>query len=337
MAIDSKTESTQLAPADLAAALAWEQTRRKILGVPAMAGGLLYFLSGVVISAALKGAPRVGVLQGLKPALSEGLIEPAISPRLAELRFISHHAAGLIIGSAMSSIAVVVLTAALLTLVRATKVRRRESWRASGPLVLVGGIAFAIVGVGHEVAATILAHSFVTGGDFSVHAVEKALTTGPVNIAVQYISLLAGLSLMVGMIAVSLNAMRVGLITRWMGLIGMLSAVLIFLPIGGETLEIVPAFWLAALGLMFFGRWPGGDPPAWASGEARPWPTQAQSARSGSGAGRSDARSNGRATAGRAGSAGKRSAATNGGTAAAASGSSRAAARRRRKRGSRQR
>ena len=30
------------------------------------------------------------------------------------------------------------------------------------------------------------------------------------------------------------------------------------------------------MGILYLGRWPGGDPPAWAAGEPRPWPTQAE-------------------------------------------------------------
>ena len=46
------------------------------------------------------------------------------------------------------------------------------------------------------------------------------------------------------MIGVLVNAMRVGLLTRWMGVLGIFSGMLIFLPIGGAELQIVPAFWL---------------------------------------------------------------------------------------------
>jgi hypothetical protein len=78
------------------------------------------------------------------------------------------------------------------------------------------------------------------------------------------------------MIVVSLGAIRVGLLTRWMGVIGIFSGILILLPIGGATLEIIPAFWMLGMGILYLGRWPNGDPPAWAAGEARPWPTQAE-------------------------------------------------------------
>jgi hypothetical protein len=70
--------------------------------------------------------------------------------------------------------------------------------------------------------------------------------------------------------------MRVGLLTRWVGVLGIFTGVLIFLPIGGAELEIVPAFWMVAMGLLYAERWPNGDPPAWAAGEARPWPSQAE-------------------------------------------------------------
>jgi hypothetical protein len=38
-------------------------------------------------------------------------------------------------------------------------------------------------------------------------------------------------------------------------------------------LPIVQIFWLAALGFILLGRWPGGAPPAWRTGQAEPWPT----------------------------------------------------------------
>jgi hypothetical protein len=37
----------------------------------------------------------------------------------------------------------------------------------------------------------------------------------------------------------------------------------------------LPAFFLVAVGIMFIGKWPNGQPPAWDAGEARPWPSGA--------------------------------------------------------------
>lgn len=260
---------------EVAAQLEWEREKRARLGVPAVGGGFLYLFGAVIIGSALGAAPTVGLLQGLSPAL-KGVASPHESPRAPEVRYISHHAFPLIAGSVLSAIALLALTAVLFVLVKATRFRRPESWQATLPLVLIGGIGFAAVSIGHQIAGAILTHQFATGSDFGNKAVEYALTSAGVNVAMQYISLLAGLSLTVGMISANLGAMRAGLLTRWMGVVGIFAALLIFLPIGGETLTLIPAFWLAAMGLLYMSRWPGEEPPAWEAGEARPWPTQAQ-------------------------------------------------------------
>lgn len=252
-----------------------ESEWRRRLAVPAFAGGFLYLLSAIVIASTLNGAPTVGLLQGLEPALS-GVARPAVSPRKGEVKFISHHAFDLIAGSVLAALALVALTLILLLLVEATRFRRPQSWPAARPLVIAGGLSFAVVSVAHQVVAAILTHKFAVGHDFSNAAVDHALTKGTANLIVEYLSLLAGLALATGMIATMVNALRVGLVVRWMGFLGMFTGLLIFLPIGGAELQLVPAFWLVMIGILYAGRWPGGEPPAWADGEARPWPSGAQ-------------------------------------------------------------
>ena len=114
--------------------------------------------------------------------------------------------------------------------------------------ILFGGIAVAVVSIAHQIVSAIESRNFATGHDFTAHAVDQALTKGTANLIVDYISLLAGLSLAVGMIVVAINAMRVGLITRWMGVLGIFTGLLIFLPIGGPELQIVPSFWMVSDG-----------------------------------------------------------------------------------------
>ncbi len=72
-------------------------------------------------------------------------------------------------------------------------------------------------------------------------------------------------------VLVSLNAMRVGLLTRFMGFLGIFAGVLVIFPL--VPIPIVEGFWLVALGLLFSGRWPNGMPPAWRSGRPEPWPS----------------------------------------------------------------
>ena len=64
--------------------VSFETARRARLAVPALAGGVLYLLSGIILSAALKELPAVGVVQGLEPAL-QGRAAPVVSPRAPEV------------------------------------------------------------------------------------------------------------------------------------------------------------------------------------------------------------------------------------------------------------
>lgn len=252
-----------------------ESARRARLAVPAVAGGVLYLLGGIILSAALKELPAVGVVQGLEPAL-RGRAAPVVSPRAPEVKYIDHHAFYLLAGTLLTALAVSALTVVLLFLIDATAFRR-PSWSAARPLVFLGGFGVALLNLVHEMLLVIEAHKFVSGGDFSPKGVEKALlTSGSVGIVLSVLGLLAALALAVGMIATMMGTMRAGLLARWLSVLGILSG-LLFLPFfGTPTLQLIPTFWLVATGILLMGRFPNGDPPAWASGEARPWPTQAE-------------------------------------------------------------
>jgi hypothetical protein len=260
---------------DIRQQVEYESGRRSRLAVPAFGGGFLYLLSSIVITETLNGAPTVGVLQGLKPAL-EGVADPTVSPRANEVKFVSHHAAPLVAGSVLAAIALIALTLVLVLLLEATVFRRPETPPWARRVLIGGGIAVAVVAVVHQVVSAIETHNFATGHDFSSHAVDRALTTGTANVVVQYVSLLAGLAFAAGIVVVMMNALRVGLLPRWMGFLGMFTGLLIFLPIGGAELQVVPALWMVMMGVLYASRWPGGDLPAWSSGEARPWPSGAQ-------------------------------------------------------------
>jgi hypothetical protein len=254
----------------------FESDRRARLAVPAAAGGVLYLLSGIILNATLKELPAVGIVQGLEPVL-RGEPNRVVSPRAAEVKYINHHAFGLIAGSVLTAIAVAALVLVLLFLADATGFRR-PSWPAARPLVLVGGIGFALLNVVHEAILAAEAHKFATGTDFSNKAVDKALlTTGSAGITLSLLGLIAALALAIGTIAVMVGSMRAGLLPRWLSMFGVLSG-LLFLPFFGTTLilTLIPTFWLVATGFLLWERWPSGDPPAWAAGEARPWPTQSK-------------------------------------------------------------
>jgi hypothetical protein len=65
----------------------------------------------------------------------------------------------------------------------------------------------------------------------------------------------------------SLEAMRVGLLTRFLGYWGIGAAgALVLLPLG----DAMFIGWLASIGILALGYWPGGRPPAWQSTQPLP-------------------------------------------------------------------
>ena len=59
------------------------------------------------------------------------------------------------------------------------------------------------------------------------------------------------LALALGILLVSINAMRVGLLTKFLGIIGIFAGALLMLPL--NPLPVILAFWLLLLGLIFLG------------------------------------------------------------------------------------
>jgi hypothetical protein len=88
--------------------------------------------------------------------------------------------------------------------------------------------------------------------------------------AVAGLSLAASIAVGLGTILVSLNAMRAGLLSRFMGVLGMILGALFVLPLIASP--VIQLFWLLALGALYLGSWPGGRGPAWETGEPIPWP-----------------------------------------------------------------
>jgi hypothetical protein len=89
---------------------------------------------------------------------------------------------------------------------------------------------------------------------------------------VQILQLPGTLCLAFALVVLSLNSMRAGLLTRFMGVLGIICGVaLVLLP-----QNPIVVFWLLALAVLFAHRWPQGMPPAWVTGEAVPWPSAAE-------------------------------------------------------------
>src|SRR5919108_74489 len=73
-----------------------------------------------------------------------------------------------------------------------------------------------------------------------------------------------------------LRARRVGLLSPFMSILGVVAGALLVLQIVPPVSVVLQSFWLAAIGVLYLGKWPGGRGPAWDSGEAEPWPSAAE-------------------------------------------------------------
>jgi hypothetical protein len=141
-------------------------------------------------------------------------------------------------------------------------------------VAIAGGILAALTAVVYAVLVAIKAHQFVTHGEQTYEQASQ-LTSGTAFVAVPLVGQVGALLLAVGFVLTALNAMRVGLLTRFMGYLGMFTGVLVLFPIGSPV-PIVQGFWLLALAYLFSGRWPTGVPPTWRSGRAERWPSSQQ-------------------------------------------------------------
>jgi hypothetical protein len=201
--------------------------------------------------------------------------------------------AGLFVGSAvLSGIALGLLCIPLLYLFRAAQARNE---RVSAPMVgfvFIGPLLLAARFVVLAVAQTSVASDFVAqadpGGDIYTLLDDMVDDSTTFDVAANLL-FPAILGLLVAMIYVPLQAMRAGLVTRFLGTLGMaLGAALLFIIPQIALLTLV--LWFGWLGLLFLDRVPRGRPPAWAAGEAIPWPKPGEEPGERSGAGAAGAR-----------------------------------------------
>jgi hypothetical protein len=145
-----------------------------------------------------------------------------------------------------------------------------------GWLAIAGGVIEGIAVVVYVVAFGSAANDFVSHGS-QTFPQANALLGRPTLLIPQIGNYLGLFLLAIALVMVSLNAMRVGLLTRFLGYLGIIGGVLTIIPL--VPIPIVEAYWLLALAYLLSGRWPSGVPPAWSSGRAEPWPPSQRAAR----------------------------------------------------------
>jgi hypothetical protein len=145
-----------------------------------------------------------------------------------------------------------------------------------GWIAVAGGVLEGISVIVYVVAFGSAASDFVSHGS-QTYPEASTLLSRPSLLIAQIGNYLGLFLLAMALVLVSLNAMRVGLLTRFLGYLGIIGGVLTIIPL--VPIPIVEAYWLLALAYLLSGRWPSGVPPAWSSGRAEPWPSSQRAAR----------------------------------------------------------
>ncbi|MCL4287001.1 MAG: hypothetical protein KJ006_05055 [Thermoleophilia bacterium] len=180
-------------------------------------------------------------------------------------------------GSIISGLGFVLLGLTLRFLFAA--VRRRNSAVAPvyKPLAVVGPALILVSNVlttfGYDSAASDFAAAGTTSGDEAVELAKQMISDSSVLQVGLFMGLAGVLAFAAGVIYTSLQAMRVGLQTRFWGTLGMAFGVAFLLSMFLGPLGLFGVLvWFLQVGLQPRGKWPGGPLPAWERGVAVPWP-----------------------------------------------------------------
>jgi hypothetical protein len=255
--------------------LQWEARLGRPAAFAAFAAGLLLLVSTVAGQSALENRERIEPLPDFLLSVDE-------SPGTV------------ILDGALEAAGTLLLGLVFYYLFRATAHRIEQVPRWFVYLIVLGPVMYALGQVlgafdRIDIAETFAARDYAfededpgselsrcpaIRGDLGEECAEELLRSSQSGLVVG-LSLAGGLSLVLLFILLPVRARRAGLLSQFMGTLGVISGVLLLL----QLLQLVPfipvvvqAFWLGAVGALFLGNWPGGRGPAWATGEADPWP-----------------------------------------------------------------
>ncbi|HET9153167.1 MAG TPA: hypothetical protein VFN85_03530 [Solirubrobacterales bacterium] len=215
------------------------------------------------------------------------------------LRSVDVHTGNVTLTSLMPALAFLLFAIPLVYLFRAVRARSERVQPAMVALLIAAPLLVAVGTVLYGQARIEAAEHFVAGeakptisakeakekceGEKPLAACEKekreddaathAISDASLTPAATIVSLAGGLLLAIGLFYTCLWAMRLGLLSRFWGSLGMALGIAVL--IGFVIFAIV---WFFYLGLLFLGFLPGGRPPAWEEGKAVPWQTPGERA-----------------------------------------------------------
>ena len=242
----------------------------------AAAVSALAILAGQILEQALNtAAPSLPLLEALRKLAEPGSVRDQPTAQVAYAEYLRDQAVELIASRALTAIGYFALAYALTFLAAAIRARRPQFARWAFYLPVVSAVLFGVAWIAGGFGRLADAQH-VIDGDGTIGSVQDLGSTGISEVAAVLLTP-AALVLTVAIVLVALNGMRTGLLTRFMGALGIVVGIFQVIQVGASV-PLVQTFWLGGLALLFAGRRPGGDPPAWRTGLAEPWPTGAQAA-----------------------------------------------------------
>jgi hypothetical protein len=203
------------------------------------------------------------------------------------LRNVDAHSSAQLISSILQAIGVCLLAIPLLFLFRAAEARSDAVRGQLVGVVVAGPIFLAVSAILIGTSTISAANDFVTNevpglldkgvaldSERADDVANDSIGDAPLRALAAGFGLGGQLGFVVGMFYTAMQAMRVGLLTRFWGSLGMALGAVSFLFFQFALL------WFIYLGLLIAGWVPGGRPPAWAEGRAIPWPTPGEQAAS---------------------------------------------------------
>lgn len=191
------------------------------------------------------------------------------------LRTIDAQASVFTTGAVLSGIGGLLLGVVLWYLFHATKARRPGLQKAALVLAIAGPVLLAIAGILVQLNLIDRAGEFLADGPRTEARADDLVAERPALL--QSLGLSGALALAFATVMIAQNAMRVGLLTKFLGILGIVVGALYVLgtifPLGTDAIRL---FWIIAVGLVILGWWPGGRGPSWESGEPEEWLSPAQ-------------------------------------------------------------
>jgi hypothetical protein len=251
--------------------LGLESAQRRNIAYLAAAAGLVYllgdFLNLVLVSTK---TPAIGLLEGLGPAL-HGKRAALIDPRTVDERYLNAHAAETLLIWVVIAVGLILMRWPLRYLRDAEVARSGQASKVTAFLASWAPPITAVALFGFELSLVIGAHSYLAGTARTSSAISGA-TAGAVRDVLIAIYELGLLGLAIVFVLVSMRSMRVGLLTRVMGVIGIISGVLFVFTL--VPVPLLQAVWFVGIAMTLLELGGLRRPPAWDAGEAIPWVKQ---------------------------------------------------------------